>query len=89
MYYKFDKANSFRPYWQEYMSIEEFKASYGSFYYMKFTGPGWYTTKTDSLLVLPSQQEEDNHYWFYMWNHAEALEAFKQIVDAPRQSVKT
>ncbi len=88
--YPLDKAMFFVPDWQEYMTLEEFKAEYADTkgIIFKFTGCGWYIINGDSLLILPGYVDEgDDRYKFYCWNdNTDVIESFKQIYNAPVQS---
>lgn len=60
----------------------------------KFTGPGWYLTKTDSMLVIPDSSRPILQSWaakrlsgeyfkFLVWNKANPCAAFNNVANAP------
>jgi len=89
-YYSLDKARLFSPDRSEYMGLREFKWEYvdTTGFEFKFTGCGWYITKTDSVLILPGHDGDDK-FLFYFWNNTDVIESFKQVYQAPIQSRKT
>lgn len=88
-YYSLDKAIFFKPDWVElHIKLNHFKAQYvqDSGVEFKFTGPGWYISGSDTLLVL-NGDEEGIYYNFYCWNDGQdVIESFRQITNAPVQS---
>lgn len=53
------------PDWTKTILPENFEAQFG----LKFSGPGLYTTKTDTLLVLPSPPDKPatpENIWYYI-----------------------
>lgn len=70
-------AHNFIPDWTEVCEPNQFESEISGF---KFNGPGWYLTKTDTVLVVPSN---DHNYLFCVWNSGDTGHAFNQIVNAP------
>jgi hypothetical protein len=53
-----------------------------------FKGPGWYFTKTDSLLVFPTPRNDDGGdqlFTIMCWNNPNAMNTYTWIVNAPIQ----
>jgi len=72
--------NNFNPDWRAfYPSKEEIE---NNLYGFKFTGIGWYESKTDTILILNSENK-DPGYWVYVWNHSGAKKGFEAIIDLP------
>lgn len=84
MKYSIEQAANFYPDWRKIYTINELKFDLN----VEFKGPGWYITKTDSMLIIPVDHNYKANpiydmYWVYVWNHLEALNAFKWIASAP------
>lgn len=65
--------------WTKEEAEAEFLTEYGVEF--EFTGPGWYLTKTDSMLVIPGPRK--GQYWFLVYNGRNPVDAFNSIVNAP------
>jgi hypothetical protein len=50
----------------------------------KFIKPGWYLTKTDSILVVPCCFNL-THYWFWIYHKRNPIQYFREIADASVQ----
>lgn len=85
---------TYMPSWTQYhQSPEEFTATFS----LPFSGPGLYTTATDTLLVIPRppdgldistiwhvEQPEGTHYEVHVWNSP-----FRETVLSTLSSVPT
>lgn len=72
------------PNWKQTWTTEVAERELKGF---KFTGTGWYLTKTDAMLVVPSDREggEARLYEFCVWD-ADPREALKVIGAGPDQT---
>lgn len=92
--------NSFIPTWQKTWTAEEAENQLKNF---KFSGPGWYLSDSDSMLVIPSDWEDchtspmfkgiwtkGDRFVFYMWNGFNPGYLFGEISYAPtRQDTRS
>lgn len=83
----------FRPDWTETWTVRqaEHQLRFGNF---KFSGPGWYFSKTDSMLIVPigrlgtetfTQKCTDGElFLFHCWNNKNSVgQIFVAIATAP------
>lgn len=66
---------------------------------LQFIGPGWYTTETDTMLVMPvdrtidtcwnmkspSIDPENELFMIYIWNHTNVHNSINLLISAPER----
>lgn len=82
-------AVDFRPDWDTTYTAQEAEVQLKGF---KFSGPGWYLTETDTVLVAPSEAHrqpwravwpDDTKFRFFVWNRTGLGDVFNFIANAP------
>jgi hypothetical protein len=68
----------FRPDWTEYWTAERAQRQLSKFVWK---GTGWYITKTDAMLVLPTSRQ--GTYKFMVYNGHDPRGAFSKIAKLP------
>lgn len=83
-----------RPDWSHVWRAKDAERELSGF---KFEGPGWYLTKDDVLLVIPTGARDNQvHHWahaghwdeeqlfqFYVYNGRSPIQAFNELANAP------
>lgn len=82
-------ANDFRPDSTNLWTASEAQLELTGF---KFSGPGWYVTDTETILVIPAEEVENpfiqswpasTRFFFYFYDGRNPAHAFNSIVNAP------
>lgn len=77
------------PDWSKLMTGSEAEVELKDF---KFLGPGWYVTKTDTMLVSPDEETRkpwvqtwpaDMKFRFHCWNNTDVGDYFNAAINAP------
>jgi hypothetical protein len=55
---------SVTPDWEKVWTAAEAEEQLTNF---RFTGPGWYSGKKDTLLVLPADEVDTDNHWIGVW----------------------
>ena len=85
------QVRTFEPDWARCWTASEAEHELVNF---KFSGPGWYITETDTLLVVPDgdvpkkgpwKQEwrAGQKFWFFVYNGHNPFDSFNAINNAP------
>lgn len=88
---KIDKWINIEPDWSQLWTAPESEHQLADF---TFLGPGWYLTKTDTMLVVPdsnrpifenwnSKRLPGEYFRFMIWNASNPVQAFNNIANAP------
>lgn len=84
-----------RPDYVDCFTAQDAEQEYVGF---KFEGPGWYYTKTDTVLAEPVDRDPNlptfyaakftltERFMFYVWNSTEVSKTLNRVINAPTRT---